>query len=265
MSRGHRFHHPADIYIAEPAAYAPLLETEGHVIASFAERREAVRGQVIEAAIRSGGQAVIDEDLLNEVTSMVEWPVALLGDFDRQFLHLPPEVLISVMKGHQKYFHVVDAQGALKPHFITVSNIESRDMAAIKAGNERVIRPRLADADFFWQQDVRQPLYARVESLHDVVFQKKLGSLFDKSRRIRTLAGHIATQLGADHILAERAAQLCKCDLMTEMVGEFPELQGIMGQYYARHDGEADELVQALNEVYQPRFAGECNLERVHG
>jgi len=257
QTRGHRFHHPADIYIAEPAAYAPLLETEGHVIASFDERRAAIRGQVIEAARRSGGEAVIDEELLNEVTAMVEWPVALLGDFDHRYLHLPPEVLISVMKGHQKYFHVVDVQGSLMPHFITVSNIESSDMTVVKAGNERVIRPRLADADFFWQQDIKQPLANRVESLRQVVFQKKLGSLFDKSRRIRALAGQIAVQLGTDHILAERAAQLCKCDLMTDMVGEFPELQGIMGQYYARHDGEPDQLVQALGEVYQPRFAGD--------
>jgi glycyl-tRNA synthetase beta chain len=256
-TRGHRFHHPENIYIAEPAAYAPVLETEGHVIASFADRREAIRGQVIETAVRSGGQAVIDEALLDEVTAMVEWPVALLGDFDRQFLQLPPEVLVSAMKGHQKYFHVVDDQGALMPHFITVSNIASRDIAVVRAGNERVIRPRLADAAFFWQQDGKQSLASRVESLQGVVFQKKLGTLYDKSHRVRALAGQIAIQLGADQVLAERAAQLSKCDLMTDMVGEFPELQGVMGRYYALHDGEPEMLAQALDEAYQPRFSGD--------
>jgi len=257
-TRGHRFHHPEKIYIAEPAAYAPLLETEGHVIASFSERREAIRGQVIEAAVRSGGQAVIDASLLDEVTAMVEWPVALLGNFESRFLEVPPEVLVSAMKGHQKYFHVVDVQGALLPHFITISNIESRDMAVVQAGNERVIRPRLADAAFFWQQDGKQPLVDRVEALKSVVFQKKLGTLYDKTRRVQSLAGLIAQQLGADKPLAERAALLSKCDLMTDMVGEFPELQGIMGRYYALHDGEPAALAQALDELYMPRFAGDA-------
>ena len=256
-TRGHRFHHPQSIYIAEPAAYKPLLETEGRVLADFDERREAIRGQVFEAAVRSGGQAVIDEDLLAEVTAMVEWPVALLGDFDSQFLEVPPEVLVSAMKGHQKYFHVVDEQGALLPHFITVSNIDSRDMSVVQAGNERVIRPRLADAAFFWQQDSRQRLDSRVEKLKTVVFQKKLGTLYDKTRRVQNLAGQIARQLGVDQALAELAALLSKCDLMTDMVGEFPDLQGVMGCYYARKDGEPEALAQALDEVYQPRFAGD--------
>jgi glycyl-tRNA synthetase beta chain len=256
-TRGHRFHHPGAIYIGEPADYAPLLETEGHVIASFADRRAAVRGQVLDVARQSGGHAVIDEALLDEVTAMVEWPVALLGDFETRFLDVPPEVLISAMKGHQKYFHVVDDAGALLPHFITVSNIDSRDMAVVKHGNERVIRPRLADAAFFWDQDRKTPLAERVESLKSVVFQKRLGTLHDKMRRVQRLSGTIATQLGADRALAERAALLSKCDLMTDMVGEFPELQGLMGRYYALHDGEPAELAQALDEAYLPRFSGD--------
>ena len=256
-TRGHRFHHPENIYISEPGAYKPLLETEGHVLADFDERRAAIRGQVIEVALRSGGQAVIDEDLLNEVTAMVEWPVALLGNFDSKFLEVPPEVLVSAMKGHQKYFHVVDQAGALMPHFITVSNIDSSDLAVVQAGNERVIRPRLADAAFFWRQDGKRSLADRVDSLQSVVFQKKLGTLYDKTRRVQILAGQIAKQLGADQALAERAALLSKCDLMTDMVGEFPELQGVMACYYARQDGEPEALALALNEIYQPRFAGD--------
>jgi len=256
-TQGHRFHHPDRIYIGEPAAYAPLLETEGHVIASFVDRRTAIRGQVVEVAQASGGHAVIDEDLLDEVTAMVEWPVALLGNFETRFLDVPPEVLVSAMKGHQKYFHVVDADGALLPYFITVSNIDSRDINVVRHGNERVIRPRLTDAAFFWDQDRKRPLVDRVEALKSVVFQKKLGTLYDKVQRVQRLTGVIAEELGADRALAERAALLSKCDLMTDMVGEFPELQGLMGRYYAIHDGESVDLAQALDEAYQPRFSGD--------
>ena len=257
-SRGHRFHHPEPLYLAEPAAYAPLLETEGRVVAHFGDRREAVRAQVEEAAVALGGKAVIDAALLDEVTAMVEWPVAVAGSFEGRFLDVPSEALISAMKGHQKYFHVVDDEGALMPHFITVSNIESRDMAAVRGGNERVIRPRLADAEFFWNQDRKQSLASRREALKSVVFQKALGTLFDKSERIAALAGLIAEQLGGERRQGERAGQLAKCDLMTEMVGEFPELQGIMGRYYARNDGEPAAVAEAMDEQYMPRFAGDA-------
>ncbi|MBI5450347.1 MAG: glycine--tRNA ligase subunit beta [Gammaproteobacteria bacterium] len=256
-TRGHRFHHPARMYIAEPAAYAPLLESEGYVMADFAARREAVRAQVLEVAAAVNGQAVIDPELLDEVTAMVEWPRALLGNFEPRFLEVPAEVLISAMKGHQKYFHVTDQQGRLLPHFITVSNIDSRDLAVVRAGNERVIRPRLSDADFFWTQDRKQPLQQRVASLASVVFQKDLGTLADKGARLERLMQYLAGELGLNGAQAGRAAHLAKCDLMTSMVGEFPELQGVMGRYYARHDGEMTEVAEALYEQYLPRFAGD--------
>lgn len=257
-TRGHRFHHPELMYLAEPEAYAPLLESEGQVMVDFASRREAIRGQVLAAAVAVAGRAVIDDDLLDEVTAMVEWPVAVLGDFDARFLEVPSEVLISAMKSHQKYFHVVDEAGALLPHFITVSNIVSRDPAVVRSGNERVIRPRLADAAFFWDQDRKRPLADRVQGQKNVVFQKKLGTLYDKTQRVRRLAAFIAEAVGSDRRLAERAAYLAKCDLLTDMVGEFPDLQGIMGRYYAGHDGEPAEVAQALDEQYAPRFAGDA-------
>jgi glycyl-tRNA synthetase beta chain len=264
-TRGHRFHHPQKIYIGEPAAYAPLLETEGHVLPDFDQRREAIRGQVMEAAAATGGHAVIDEDLLDEVTSMIEWPMAVLGNFEPRFLEVPAEALISAMKGHQKYFHVVDANGALLPHFVTVSNIESREPELVRAGNERVIRPRLTDADFFWNQDRKHKLASRLASLESVVFQHKLGSMAAKVRRLMAVAGAIAESLGGNKYHAERAAELAKCDLMTDMVGEFPELQGIMGRYYAAHDGEPGEVPQAIEEHYSPRFAGDVLPQTVTG
>lgn len=264
-TRGHRFHHPHAMYLGEPAAYGPLLESEGKVIADFAERREAIRAQVLEIAHKVRGRAVIDEDLLDEVTGLVEWPVAVLGNFEERFLEIPAEALVSAMKGHQKYFHVVDEDGMLLPHFITVSNIESRSPEHVQGGNERVIRPRLTDADFFWNKDRSRPLSARLESLKAVVFQKKLGSLYDKTQRAKALAGVIAPALRADQAQAERAAELGKCDLMTEMVGEFPELQGIMGRYYATHDGESAEVAAALDEQYKPRFAGDSLPESTTG
>ena len=254
---GHRFHHPDPIYLGEPAAYAPILETTGHVMADFATRREAIRAQVMEEAEKAGGKAVIDDDLLDEVTGLVEWPLAVVGSFDKRFLEVPPECLISAMKGHQKYFHMVDGEGNLMPNFITVSNIESRQPDYVRKGNERVIRPRLSDADFFWNQDRKQPLESRLDSLNSVVFQKQLGTIADKSKRVATIARTLADVTGGDHSLAERAALLAKCDLMTEVVGEFPELQGIMGRYYANHDGEPAEVAVALDEQYMPRFAGD--------
>ncbi len=256
-TRGHRFHHPENIHISAPAVYASLLETEGRVVANFNDRREAVRGQVEEAAAKLGGKAVIDEALLDEVNSMVEWPVAVAGSFEERFLDVPSEALISAMKGHQKYFHVVDGDGKLMPNFITVSNIDSKDLNAVKAGNERVIRPRLSDAEFFWNQDRKHKLADNAETLKTVVFQKDLGTVFEKSERIATLAGSIVEQLGGHRADGERAGRLAKCDLMSEMVGEFPELQGIMGRYYARHDGETDAVAEAMDEQYMPRFAGD--------
>ena len=257
-SRGHRFHHPEPLYVGAPAAYGPLLESEGRVLADFDARREAIRGQVLEAAARVEGEAVIDESLLEEVTGLVEWPVAVVGEFDPAFLELPPEVLVSAMQGHQKYFHLVDGNGALQPRFIAISNIESHEPEQVRHGNERVLRPRLADADFFWRQDRAHRLADRVESLREVVFEKRLGTLYDKTRRAEALAGTVAEAIGADAALAARAARLAKCDLMTEMVGEFPELQGTMGLYYAQHDGEHEDVCLALDEQYRPRFAGDA-------
>lgn len=256
-TRGHRFHHPESMYIAEPAAYAPLLETEGHVVADFATRREAVRAQVLEAGEQLGGDAVIDEALLDEVTGMVEWPAAVAGNFEERYLDVPAEALILTMKTNQKYFHVVDANGKLMPHFITVANIDSTNPNVVRDGNERVVRPRLADAEFFWTQDRKQKLENHIEELNSILFQKELGSLKDKTERVAQLAGTIATDIAANKEWAERAAWLAKCDLMTEMVGEFPSLQGIMGRYYALHDGEAKEVALAQDEQYMPRFAGD--------
>jgi len=256
-TRGHRFHHPDTLYIAEPEGYAPLLETEGFVVADFAVRREAVRAQVLEAAEALGGNAVIDESLLDEVTAMVEWPTAIAGDFEERFLDVPAEALISTMKTNQKYFHIVDANGKLMPHFITVANINSRNPELVREGNERVIRPRLSDAEFFWTQDRKHRLDSYIERLKTILFQKQLGTLYDKVERVAGLAGDIADSLDASRVWAERAAWLAKCDLMTEMVYEFPELQGIMGRYYALHDGEAEEVALAQDEQYMPRFAGD--------
>ncbi len=257
VTRGHRFHHPEGLIVAEPVGYAPLLESSAHVMPDFTARREAIRAQVMEVAAEVGGTAVIDAALLDEVTALVEWPNALLGNFEERFLEVPAEALISAMKGHQKYFHVVDAEGKLMPHFITISNIESREPERVREGNERVIRPRLSDADFFWTQDRKGRLADRLESLQSVVFQQKLGTLYDKSVRISRLARVIAERIGGNPDEAERAGLLCKCDLMSAMVGEFPELQGIMGTYYARHDGEPESVALAIDQHYMPRFAGD--------
>ena len=256
-TRGHRFHFPGNMFLADPASYVPLLQTEGHVLVDYENRREAIRAQVLEAAASVNGQAVIDDDLLDEVTGMVEWPVAFVGKFDKEFLQVPSEAIVSAMEGHQKYFPVVDKHAELMPCFIAVSNIESHDPEQVRIGNERVIRPRLSDAVFFWEQDKKQSLSNRVDALKDIVFQQKLGSLFDKSKRIAGLAMTMATDLNADKQMTERAAILAKCDLVTEMVGEFPDLQGIMGRYYAQHDKEPDEVATAIYEHYMPRFAGD--------
>ncbi len=256
-SRGHRFHHPAKIRIDSAQSYAPQLQTEGHVVVDMAARRAAIHGQVLELATQLGGQAVLNENLLDEVSGLVEWPVALSGSFDKRFLELPAEALISSMEEHQKYFAVRDQAGELLPYFITICNIESRDPAQVIAGNERVILPRLSDAAFFWATDRKRPLADRQAQLKTIVFQNKLGTVFDKSARVAKLAAVIASEIGGDAALAERAALLAKCDLVTEMVGEFPDLQGIMGRYYARLDGEHNEVAEALDEQYLPRFSGD--------
>ncbi len=256
-SRGHRFHAPAPLRIPTPADYESLLETEGCVIADFNRRQAMISEQILREANNLGGQAEIDPALLDEVTALVEWPVVISGRFDETFLEIPSEVLISSMKDHQKYFHVRSADGALLPSFITISNINSSHPEYIRAGNERVIRPRLSDAAFFWKQDLSKPLSSRMQQLETVVFQHKLGSLADKSRRVASLSSELARHIGADPQQAEQAALLSKCDLMSEMVGEFPELQGTMGRYYAAHAGEPAELAAALEEAYMPRFAGD--------
>lgn len=256
-TRGHRFHCSKDLIIPTPRDYELVLKSQGHVLADFAERRELIRLGVERLAKEQGGTAVIDPDLLDEVTALNEWPVPLLGRFEERFLEVPAEALVSSMKEHQKYFHVVDSDGGMLPLFITVSNIESKDPAQVIAGNEKVIRPRLSDAAFFFETDRRTPLIEQAEKLRPIVFQEKLGTLYDKSQRVAALARRIAQAIGADPDQAERAGKLSKADLVTEMVLEFPELQGTMGRYYARHDGEPGEIPDALAEQYLPRFAGD--------
>ena len=256
-TRGHRFHRPEPIPLTAPSEYARQLAFEGKVIADFAERRDKVRAQAEAVASQLHGTAVIKPELLDEVTALVEWPVALAGNFERRFLDVPSEALISTMQDNQRYFPVVDADGKLLPHFITMTNLESRDPAQVRAGNERVIRPRFSDAEFFWNQDRKQPLAARQAALEQVIFQQKLGTVADKSRRVAALARFIAEHGRGNPDWAERAARLAKCDLLTQMVQEFPELQGIMGRYYALHDGEPPEVAQAQEEQYLPRFAGD--------
>lgn len=254
---GHRFHHPEAIQLKNAGEYVSILKDKGSVLVDPAERQAIIKQQTIKAAGALGGFALIDEDLLNEVTCLVEWPVAVAGDFDPQFLEVPAEALISSMQDHQKYFPVIDGKEKLLPHFITISNIDSKDMSQVKAGNERVISPRLSDAVFFWTQDRKKKLEDRIVSLETVVFQKKLGTLAEKSKRVAVIAKAIAEKLGADVKNAERAAHLSKCDLMTDMVYEFTDLQGIMGRYYAALDGEHEDVAAALDEQYMPRFAGD--------
>ncbi len=255
-TRGHRFHHPAPLVLAEPAQYHRVLEEQGRVIAIFAQRRNKIRVLVEEAAELRNAHVVHDDALLDEVTGLVEWPVAVTGEFPSEFLQIPSEALVAVMKGHQKYFPLQDQAGKLLPAFITISNLESRNPAAVRAGNERVILPRLTDAAFFWNQDRAHTLESRLAGLAKVVFEQRLGTLSDKSLRVSKLCGFIASQLGEAETLGIRAGLLCKCDQLTHMVGEFPELQGIMGEYYARHDGENAAVAIALREQYMPKGGG---------
>lgn len=253
-TRGHRFHSPDFFVIRSPADYQKQLR-EHKVEVCFKLRRNKITDQVNAVAERLGGKAVIDRDLLDEVTALVEWPVALAGNFEKRFLDVPQEALISSMSEHQKYFHVVDARGKLLPQFITVSNIESKDPQQVIDGNERVIRPRLTDAAFFFETDKKQSLQSRLEKLKSVTFQEKLGSIYDKSVRTSSLAGLIARQIGADEVAATRAGLLCKADLVSKMVLEFDRMQGVAGQYYALNDGEPALVANAIREHYLPRFA----------
>ena len=257
-TRGHRFHHPGDIVLEDAARYEAALRDQGHVVAGFEERMETIRAQAERAAEKLGGKALIDPALLEENAALVEWPVAIAGHFDPEFLDLPDAVLVATMQGHQRYFPVAGRDGALMPHFIAVSNIESRNPATVREGNERVIRPRLSDAAYFFDTDRGRSLESRLEELGDVVFQRKLGTLRAKSHRVAALAGRVARAMGgsgeaAAH--AERAGLLSKCDLVTEMVGEFPELQGEMGREYARLDDEPAAVADAIGVLYMPRFA----------
>jgi glycyl-tRNA synthetase beta chain len=255
---GHRFHAPRPITLKSAKEYEGKLR-RAKVVASFAARREIIRAGVAVAAndhAPTGGHALINEALLDEVTALVEWPVPLVGQFEHRFLKLPREVVIATIQDHQRYFAVVSADGQLTGGFVTVSNIESRDPSKVREGNERVVRPRLSDAAFFWEQDRRISLDAHAARLGGVTFQTKLGSYADKTRRIKSLAHTIGTRIGAGAEVA-RTAELAKADLMTAMVGEFPELQGTMGRYYAEAQGESRELALAIEEHYRPRFAGD--------
>ncbi len=254
-SYGHRFHAPSRLEISSADAYSELLQN-AYVIADFDTRKAMIEKQAIQAAQAVNGTAHIDASLLDEITALVEYPVAVTGSFDEHFLALPKEVLITTMQINQKYFPVLDARGALLPYFITISNIQSSNPASVSHGNERVIRPRLSDAEFFWQQDMKTTLAERIPSLDNVVFQHKLGSIGDKTRRVEALSVELAKQLGHDADLASRAALLSKTDLVTDMVGEFASLQGVIGRYYATENGEATEVATAIQEQYLPKQSG---------
>ncbi|GAB1255511.1 glycine--tRNA ligase subunit beta [Aurantivibrio plasticivorans] len=257
-TRGHRFHCNTSFAINNVNGYEAQLKSEGHIIADYARRQAMIKEQVEAEAKKLGGVAVIDQDLLDEVTALVEWPVALAGSFEDRFLAVPAEALISSMKEHQKYFHVVNDKGELLPNFITVSNIVSADPQQVINGNERVIRPRLSDAAFFFETDKQSSLESRVEKLKTIVFQQQLGTLFEKAERVKAIAGYIAEAIGADSKDAERAALLAKADLVSDMVLEFDTMQGIAGYYYALNDGESETVAEAIKDQYLPRFAGDA-------
>ncbi len=255
---GHRFHHPKPIQIKSAAEYLAKLEAKGYVIADFEKRKNLIEEMVNKSAEELIGSVVSDPDLLEEVTSLVEWPAPITGSFDKKFLDLPKEVLIASMKDHQRYFSVQKKNSHdLINNFITISNIDSKNSNEIKVGNEKVIRPRLSDAEFFWKRDSSKPLSDFGDQLKDVIFQKKIGTLADKTERVKKLTEYLARLLEHNLKMTARAAGLSKCDLFTEMVGEFPELQGVMGKYYALQCGEPEEVAIALDEQYMPRFAGD--------
>ncbi len=258
QSFGHRFHHPEAIPIEQPDDYPALLKKPGMVLANYNERSALIRSQVERIAEKNNGTAVIDPELLDEVTALVEWPVSFMGHFNPDFLKLPKEVLIASMQDHQKYFPVLDKAGNLQASFIGVANIESLQPALIKQGNERVIQPRLSDATFFWNRDLNNGLATHIAGLKKIVYQKKLGSLYEKSERLHNIIASLAIPLKVDINNAQRAAELCFCDLLTDMVFEFPKLQGTMGKYYAAADGEDATVAAALEAYYLPRFAGDA-------
>ena len=255
--RGHRFLGEKEFEIQHADQYPQLLREKGSVVADFNERKAEILARSQAKATALGGVADIEESLLEEVTSLVEYPNVLAAKFEERFLAVPAEALVYTMKGDQKYFPIYDKNGKLLPHFIFVSNINPEDPTAIIEGNEKVVRPRLTDAEFFFKTDLKQKLVDRLPRLETVLFQQQLGTLKDKTDRIEQLAGEIAKQIGADEAKARRAGLLSKCDLMTNMVFEFTDTQGVMGMHYARHDGEDEEVAVALNEQYMPRFAGD--------
>ncbi|MFP1799911.1 glycine--tRNA ligase subunit beta [Lonsdalea quercina] len=255
--RGHRFMGEAEFTIDNADHYPEILLERGKVVADYEARKAMIKRDAEQAAQKIGGKADLSESLLEEVASLVEWPVVLTATFEEKFLAVPAEALVYTMKGDQKYFPVYDDAGKLLPHFIFVANIESKDPQQIIAGNEKVVRPRLADAEFFFNTDRKKRLEDHLPRLETVLFQQQLGSLRDKTDRIQALAGWVAEQIGADVNHATRAGLLSKCDLMTNMVFEFTDTQGVMGMHYARHDGEDEDVAVALNEQYQPRFAGD--------
>lgn len=256
-TRGHRFHHPDSIEIHRPSEYESKLRKPGMVESNFVLRRKRIKDQVIDTASRIGAVPVLDSSLLDEVTSLTEWPVSVLGSFEEEFLDVPAEALIETMQKNQKYFPLMNKSNELLPKFITISNIESRDPKQVEKGNERVIRPRFKDAAFFWEQDLKKPLDSYIPQLEKVVFQKLLGTLAEKTGRVRILTRHIGSKLDLEPDIAERTAELSKCDLLTSMVGEFASLQGIMGKYYALASGENVCVAAAMEEQYLPRHAGD--------
>ena len=255
-TQGHRFHAPQKITLVRPEDYADVLYKEGQVIADFEQRKTLIRDAAQKAAATVNGNAHIEDDLLEEIAALNEWPVPITGNFDPRFLELPPEVLITTMQTNQKYFPVKNTAGGLQANFITFSNIESSNPESIQHGNERVVTPRLSDAEFFWNQDRKKTLEERVESLSNVVFQENLGTVLAKTKRVQNLAKFVAGHLGANVEQSERSALLAKTDLMTEMVGEFGNLQGIMGRYYALADNEPEEVAMAIEEQYFPKQSG---------
>lgn len=255
--RGHRFLGEREFQISHADQYPALLKEKSSVVADFNERKALILAKAQEKATALGGVEDIEEDLLDEVTSLVEYPNVLAAKFEERFLAVPAEALVYTMKGDQKYFPIYDKDGKLLPHFIFVSNINPEDPSKIIEGNEKVVRPRLTDAEFFFKTDLKQRLEDQLPRLETVLFQQQLGTLRDKTARIEQLAGEIAKQIGADETKAKRAGLLSKCDLMTNMVFEFTDTQGVMGMHYARHDGEDEEVAVALNEQYMPRFAGD--------
>ncbi|WP_266158454.1 glycine--tRNA ligase subunit beta [Dyella silvatica] len=257
QSRGHRFMHPQPVHIADADSWLDAMRA-AKVLADPAERRQRIHDEVARVAKETGGMPRLDHALLHEIANLTEWPVAIACTFEREFLSVPPEALVTTMETNQKFVPVFDAEGKLTEHFIGIANIQSKDPAEIRKGYERVIRPRFADAKFFWDEDLKTSLAGYQDALKNVTYQQALGSLWDKSIRVAELARIVANRVGVDAGQATRAAALSKCDLLTRMVGEFPELQGVMGRYYAAHHGEPADVADALDSYYQPRFAGDA-------